>query len=870
MIMRFLPSSSPLISSSSTASSICNVKPSIIQFPHTATIPTSQTAKRLLALKYLSSSRIKSTRDHEFDIMDDNVNVEEEVNKYRSKRRQPPDSRTATRWVIESIEKILQQQQQQQQRRRLQQEEEQGDGDKLLQILYRISKVRSKEEAQILENELIHMRVEEKFSWDVQERVLKVASMAGFVKVSLQMLDSMLGVTTSTKVSQTHTMDENVDVPVYIPSSMAYISVLNRLRKWNRVDLMRDILEKLSNACKRKEGQQMLHVVALNTYLAALCGDQSQSVIMNDEMKSYEFIQEAISLLETGVATERYSLSNPDVMSFNTVLNAVAIRRNETMMEHVMQLMQEQGVLPDVVTYNAMLKAAPTADAKILILDKILNSTDLDLVPDRYTIEMVLVPLVKQGRIATVMRMLQSFCSYDHQKSQYSLQNAFSTFLLALVKDGEIDAARAIFDRFLLSPSLEQSDSTMDFVSMAQGERDGTKIQLVLLKPITRHFNALFEGYRNLNDPYKYSHMTTSSSVSPREHARNLFHHMRAMNVSPDSFTLTLLMSMQNSTEEITETWNDIMDISDFILQPPVFHSLITAYGKVGDASSACYVFNKMILIDCLSHASNSWCVLLSALSKASSSNSREIIQCNTCSGNDLKIDMMNVNEKPFRGKDLVDLVDGYTFPQAAKIILDLMSSSYSKGYKDIIPRPNSQAYCSVASALSHMDGVGPGLAMGMFKNATVNGQRVDGRFLNAIIRCYGDNITSAVDAWKNEFRPTVLNSFTEEIDRSSRNFQKSRVYKNLVASYHGLIYVAGRAYRPDIALRLVYAMRKEGVEPTEAALNTYNSGARERKDDIAKVKLHGQYENLLLVECAKYDSKDKRRQADQRIRIIL
>jgi pentatricopeptide repeat protein len=373
-----------------------------------------------------------------------------------------------------------------------------------------------------------------------------------------------------------------------------------------------------------------------------------------------------------------------------------------------------------------------------------------------------------------------------------------------------------------------------------------------------------------LNDPYKSEHMTTTSSVPPREHARNLLDHMKAMNVSPDSFTLTLFMSMQNSTEEITEAWNDIMEMSDFRLEPPVFHSLITAYGKVGDASSACYVFNKMIASGCLSRASNSWCVLLSALSKASSHSSHEIIKCNSCSGTGLKIEMMNLNEKPFHGKDLIDIVNGYTFPQAAKIVLDLMSSSTSKGYDDIVPRPNSQAYCLVASALSHTDGVGPDFAIGMFKNATVNGQRVDGRYLNAIIRCYGENITSAVDAWKNVYRPTVLNAFTEDIDRSSSNFHKSRVYKNLVASYHGLMYVAGRAYRPDIALRLVYAMTKEGVEPTEAALNTYNAGARERKDGIEKVKLHGQYENLLLVECTKYDSKDKRRQADKRIRIIL
>jgi hypothetical protein len=284
--------------------------------------------------------------------------------------------------------------------------------------------VRSKGEAQELEHELMNMGVEQKFSFDVQERVLKVASMAGYVKACLNILDSMLGLST---VKTSHGEDESVSI--YIPSYMAYISVLNRLRKWNRVDLMRDLLEKLSNACRMKG--QTLHVVALNTYLAALC-DQTQ--ITSQDRAFDENIDEAIALLEKNVAAERYCLPNPDVISFNTVLNAVAIRRNETLIERVMQIMQDQGIVPDIVTYNAMLKAAPTAELKISILDNILNAPEL--VPDRYTIELVMVPLVQKGRISTVMSMLQRLCSCD--QPQYSLQNAFSTFLLALIKVGTI------------------------------------------------------------------------------------------------------------------------------------------------------------------------------------------------------------------------------------------------------------------------------------------------------------------------------------------------------------------------------------------------------------------------------------------------
>jgi hypothetical protein len=52
---------------------------------------------------------------------------------------------------------------------------------------------------------------------------------------------------------------------------------------------------------------------------------------------------------------------------------------------------------------------------------------------------------------------------------------------------------------------------------------------------------------------------------------------------------------------------------------------------------------------------------------------------------------------------------------------------------------------------------------------------------------------------------------------------------KNLLAAYNGLLYVCGRALRSVIGFCVVYAMNKEGVEPTEP-LNCYRSGKRVRQ----------------------------------------
>merc|ERR1712014_465089 len=96
------------------------------------------------------------------------------------------------------------------------------------------------------------------------------------------------------------------------------------------------------------------------------------------------------------------------------------------------------------------------------------------------------------------------------------------------------------------------------------------------------------------------------------------------------------------------------------------------------------------------------------------------------------------------------------------------------------------------------------------------------------------------------------------------------RTKQNLLAAYSGLLYVCGRAERPDIACRIVYAMKnKEGLEPSENPYNNYKSGKRARQGLIVlsdkqkrqswlpKIDMVKQYENILYVECKQYDLRD-------------
>ncbi|GFH47783.1 hypothetical protein CTEN210_04258 [Chaetoceros tenuissimus] len=812
-----------------------------------SSVPRSTSIMNVLLLFFLSStllstvesftsqsfrqptSYFKSNHQRPLLTLSSSLNSKKHQHEEPSKRRKPQNNKVAMKWVVESIEKILHQELKQEQRNMSKKDE------KFLHLLYSMPRANSKQEANRIEKQLLALDITSVYSHAIQERVMKAVSMAGYVNLSLSLLESML--------------DTNQSM-VYVPSYMAYTAVLNRLRKWKRIDTMRELMQKLSKACDVTK--ETLDIVALNTYISALCD------VIPSSKNDYELVQEVMTLLKT----ESSTMPKPDVMTFNIALNLAANLGNETLVNDTIHLMKHQGILPDIVTYNAMLKAAPTSEFKAKVVDEILEKKELT--PDRFTIELALIPLVDQGRIADLLQLLQTFRSSNEK--EYVLQNAFSTYLLTLVKAGEVDIARAIFDTCLLSPSLEQADTTIEIMKHVREE--GVELSFRPLKPITRHFNALFEGYKMLNDPYtKISESKTQTS--PPVHCLTLFQHMKCQNVLPDSYSTTLLMSLQKNSKDITNLFNSLVEYADINLDPPIYHSLMMAYGSIGDASSVCHVFDHMLKADVLAKSLNSWNVFLTALSKSCIQTESDIIDCEQADAKRLDLPECNASVKFASNETLVDIVKGHSPAEASKLLLELMvkSTQTDSDASTFILRPNGQTFCLVASALSHSDNISSAEVLELYKNAIENDIVLDGRFLNALLRCYGDDIQKALQTWKTTYRLAILASSTDD---SMTNRRFTKVGKSLIAAYHGLMHVAGKAYRPDIALRIAYAMTKEGLEPTEAALNAYNAGVRLRDMDLEKVRLHTQYEKLLLIECSNYCPNDKRKLKEKRVRIII
>lgn len=299
----------------------------------------------------------------------------------------------------------------------------------------------------------------------------------------------------------------------------------------------------------------------------------------------------------------------------------------------------------------------------------------------------------------------------------------------------------------------------------------------------------------------------------------------------------------------------------------------MTAYGDLGDASSLLWLFAKYAPT-----TTRTWNVLLGSFAKVAEHTEQHTINANTSA---VAMAFQNSSMSSSNPSFHRFLQETNLFDVVQKILKGMSEEEYLDGIT--APIADSQTFCVAATALQYDPTVSSALANSLFQSASKLCIPADGRFINAVMRCFGNDIDAALTAWRDNIRPKCI-ALEKRVLSSSIS---SSGTKNLVAAYNGLLYVCGRALRPDVALRVVYAMNKDGIEPNETSLNSYRSGTRiqqkirgRNKEDGGSrglrstiertLKLREQFESLLVVECTKYDQNDRRRNGEQRVRIIL
>lgn len=651
-----------------------------------------------------------------------------------------------------------------------------------------------------------------------------------------------------------------------LPGTIAQDALAYALRRTGNIETLTDFLT-MSGKIMKQGFPGKLSTASFNMLLSALCEENtahSQADSKSSEPRRKrkiireEGLEQAWQWIATGQAKNELMIV-PDSFSFATVLQAAAVCRNRTLADSVWNFMLQENVAPSIVAYNArlqiLLQTSRSPDEEVLGLWENEILPDGGVTPDRYTIDWMLLPLIRSRSPREVMNLMDSFIA---QNSQDVVSNAFAAFFVTLVNAGELTTAKSLFETYIaptFSPVLH-----------------GNVGSLRMVKPQPRHFNILLDGYRQ-----KLEHVGMHNSTTFLEHssgkllyldAWELYRRMmKCSMIRPDPVTVTSMMSICRTSEELSNLIKQSITELDIKLRGAVFRAALTSYGSVGDPSSACWLF---VACQNENHDLRAINVLIGSLAKAAHHDASHTINIRRSNASrKLGHSLTSFDET----NAFVSILDSVSSVGAVLKILDALNSGQEVSGRTM-PSPDSQTYCVAATAIQH-GRVGEQIAMDLFYNASNAGVEADGRFVNALFRCFGDDIKAALAAWKDVIRPACI---AYENRTRSWPIPKRRMRgKNMFAAYNGLLFVCGRAQRPDIAVRVAYAMRREGLDPNELSLNCYHSGKRSTGKSYKavqllaqKLNLVGPYEDLLYVECMKYDQNDRRRSGERRVRIIV
>jgi pentatricopeptide repeat protein len=768
-------------------------------------------------------------------------------------QRKAPSRKHQLRWILQSIQKEKQ----------TQNDPLTVDSARFEEALEELANARTPEQVTKAGSFLQSLPIAETESFPVQERLVKALALSGLVTFAVNMTEAMLDAG-------------------YFPSEITQDAICNSLRKTSKIMKLSSVVHRLGQvATAQSTSATGISVVSFNIYLAALCDNSSATISTKEKSSSSQrrvsknsnsrtsntnLLDTACEwLLEPDKARRELGVV-PDAISYATVLHAAASQGNWIMADVVWNGMIHQGLIPTIYAYNARLKIVASRgldrDAQALQIWQDIRN-DPRLVPDRYTIDLILLPLIRAGKIGEVESLLDRFVSSN---SGVVVSNAFGAFLGTIVQGGEVASASALFSIYIL-PAL---------ASVVSGDAVSR-----LVKPTTRHFNILIDGYRQLATA-GFNNSTSTQVESEDDDSTmttlegkdefvqegwDLYRLMvKSPALQPDPYTITSMMGLCQSPAELSDLLGQAVNDFGIECSSVVLRATLTAYGALSDPSSACWVFVKYMPS---SRGARDWNVLAGALAKGAAIDSSTQLDIHSAdAARTLTRDKFDASQHV-----LVQLLNGRSSCDAVKTLLDLMSGHLDSGGLPV-PASDSQTYCIAASALQYGPS-NPDQAISIFHNATVAGISADGRFINAVLRCFGDDITAALTSWKSDIRPACI--AYENRARNKATPTNRPKAKNLLAAYNGLLYVCGRALRPDIGLRVVYAMNKEGVEPTEISLNCYRSGKRVRQKDgksgfslLQQINLIDPYESLMYVECTKYDLNDRRRSGERRVRIIV
>lgn len=406
---------------------------------------------------------------------------------------------------------------------------------------------------------------------------------------------------------------ENIALPImrhmtcdqkYLPSNLCQDALFSSLRKAGNINDMELILkelgtlyqnEKISNASGSYPPKRVSNS-AFNIYLASLCDmvtndnkKRSQTYrgkkynYLSDNEKS-DFLHQGWSLIKVDrftvnlTSSETYSSCqardmlgiNPDAISYATLMQGAAVAGNETLVDLLWNELTSRKMQPNIFAYNARMRVISNNKKRINSQEnqdtrmmEIWNEIQKDKLvrPDRYSVDLILLPTVRTKRFFSDIELLLD--DFIQRNSETVVSDAFAAFLGTLVNGNELTTATRLFEKYV-SPTL----SPVMF---------GNVGSMRMIRPISKHFNILLEGYRkhsqNITDQLTISDEQNNSLESLSITAWNMFHLMQESRIArPDAYTITTMMGLCTNSTQLSNLIYDAstdfgIDLRDVVLR---------------------------------------------------------------------------------------------------------------------------------------------------------------------------------------------------------------------------------------------------------------------------------------------------------------
>lgn len=473
--------------------------------------------------------------------------------------RKVASRKTQLRWITQTVQKI--------QARTSKGTDEMAANAQLVQALALLSNSRTQQQVLEAGRMLEAANISETQPVSIQERVVKAAAMTGLLRPALTLTEHML-------LACKH-----------LPAEICQDAVCNSLRRAGRIQRLERLLCQFGVVARTQN--QQISLVAFNTYLAALCdvatGKDSAAQQQQKRGESgmvegleafaqsranykAETLRQAWQWIQDPARTARDMAVLPDTVSYATVIQAAAIVGNLTLVDSIWKELKARNIQPNIVAYNARLRTVSVTsdgrerfqwdalgdikkrDQEILAVWDNEIATDPYVSPDKYTIDLLLLPLIRAGRVGDVESLLDSFVK---RNSETIVANAFTAFLLTVVGGGELATARALFETYIL-PTLSP---------VMVGDAGG---MIRMVRPTTRHFNVLLEGYRKRMQNGHFDQSATDvANHAAADEGWGLYRLMiQSLGVRPDAYTITSMMGLCRTSVELSHLL--FKAISDF------------------------------------------------------------------------------------------------------------------------------------------------------------------------------------------------------------------------------------------------------------------------------------------------------------------